>query len=94
MLRIAGQELTFGGEDGKLPRTAERRVRVRLEACARRDGNVHGQVVVRVGVGDDSEIDSIAFEPAQDALDPCMRALVGQRVAARAGSYRVTAQLP
>ena len=92
-LRFAGQEIALAGGDGKLSRLAVRRLRQRLAPCAR-DGNVRGQVAVRVEVGAGGKIDSVAVEPEHQALDRCVRQLAGERVAARPGSYRSTLQLP
>jgi hypothetical protein len=92
-LRVAGQELALAGEGRKLPRVAVRRLRQRLAACAR-DANVRGQVAVRVEVGAGGKIDSVAIEPEHEGLDRCVRALAGERIAARPGSYRSTLQLP
>jgi hypothetical protein len=47
-----------------------------------------------VEVGDGGRIDSVTAEPAQEALERCLRAMAGQRSAARPGSYRGTVQLP
>jgi serine/threonine-protein kinase len=93
VLRLAGARLTLAGENGKLPRLVERRLGQRLAACAR-EGDVRGQFAIRVEVGDGGRIDSVTAEPAQEALERCLRAMAGQRSAARPGSYRGTVQLP
>jgi hypothetical protein len=49
---------------------------------------------MRVEVGADGRIDSVALEPEQEALARCVRGMAGQRVRASQGTYLSTVQLP